>query len=123
MGGDLRAEDAVADREAAEDESKLTALSEGNGEEKALVEGEMKNLGKDEEHQGFDRDKNDHKSSDRERLGSDEGEVDTGSDGEEEDGEEERFERLDIGLEFVSIGAACQHNSGDEGAERGGEAN
>jgi hypothetical protein len=40
----------------------------------------------------------------------------------EEQAEQDGAERLDIGFQFVAIGAVGQHDPGDERAQRGGQA-
>lgn len=87
-----------------------------------MVEGEAEDLGEDEKHEGFDCNEYDDKAGDREWLCGDQREVDAGTDGEKENSEEKRLERLDVRFKFVPIGAAGQHDSGDEGPQSGGQA-
>ena len=49
-------------------------------------------------------------------------EVEQHADREEEQPEQDRAERLDVGLELVAIGRIRQHHPGDERAERGDSA-
>ena len=51
----------------------------------------------------------------------DHAEVEHHPDGDEEQAEQDRAERVDVGLELVPVGRIGEHHSGDEGAERGRE--
>ena len=54
------------------------------------------------------------------RVG-DRAEIEHHADGDEEQAEQDRAERVDVGLELVPVGRIGEHHAGDEGAQRGRE--
>ena len=88
----------------------------------AAGQGHAEQAGQADEQGGLDGDQADHRCEEPQRLARQLAHVDAHADGEEEDAEQQALERLDGGLDGLAELGLGQHQAGDEGAERHGQA-
>ncbi len=108
-------------RERAEDEGKLAALREGEGEQERLPIFEAEGAAEREEDDKFKQQDGGDEAGDRARFAADEGEVDARAHGDKKEAQEQALERLEIGLELRAVFTFREDHAGEESPERGRE--
>jgi hypothetical protein len=104
-----------------EDEAELPALAQQQAHPPGLASLHPKELGEAEQQRRLHRDQGGRHADHEEGPVGDGAQVQHHADGDEEQPEQDRAERLDVELELVPVGRIGEHHAGDEGAERGRE--
>ena len=83
---------------------------------------EAEDAAEDEEHGDLHGDDAEDQRGDQAGLLAEQGKVDAGADRDEEQADQQALERLDVAFELVPVFAVGEHDAGQEGAERGRQA-
>jgi hypothetical protein len=122
QGRQLRADHAGPDREAEQHEGELAALGQGCRHRHGAALGRAEQAGDAVHDQELQHHQAEHQSDQGQGLAGDQRQVDPGPDGHEEQAEQQAPEGLDVGFQLAPELAFGQHHPGQEGAERGRQA-
>ncbi len=107
--------------EGKEDEGKLPDLSQTQGEQQVLIEGEPGQPSRHKQHAELDRNDAADEGDNRQGPVQDQAKVDGCSDGDEKQTEEDPLEGFDIAFQFVTVLAVRQDDTGQECPEGGAQ--
>ena len=122
-GGDQRRGHVIGDHpvlrgEGKQHEREFTPLRQREGEQEILIESHAEGAPQHQQDDELDRHQRRNQSENQARRARDQIEVDRGAHGDEEDGEQQSLERVDLALQLVAVLAVGQHDAGEEGSQR-----
>ena len=112
-------EDLLLDGHRQQSKGELAALGEREREQPAMAAANFKERGDHKHDHDFESDQSDYECRDEKGLAGDDAEIERGTDGEEEEAEEEAFEGLEVALKLMTVMTAREDDACDEGTESG----
>ena len=116
--GGLGGQRADPDRRGEHDEGELAALRQGHRKAQHIGGAAPRQQAKHEHQRDLHREQHRHGGQHADRVLREQGKPRRHADRNEEEPEQQPFERLDVGLQFVAVLAVGQQHASEEGAER-----